>query len=127
RWPETRRTLHQLATALNATRGQLDQALEHREDYEAALQQTVLVTETFSAMLPLITDQFDSRLDEEEQALTDLGQSLEEVRGVLPVYEKTTTNVILTGRWLAWLVAAIVALHGGYVVLSSGLGRRFSE
>jgi hypothetical protein len=126
RWPEVRTTLGRMATLLGATRDQLDQALKHRGDYEAALQQTVLVGETFTAMLPLFTEQIDGRLDEEEQALGELGQSLEEVRAALPAYEQAATNVLQTGRWLAWLVAASVGLHGGYLVLSVRLGRHFS-
>jgi chromosome segregation ATPase len=126
RWPEVRVTLGRMATLLNATRSQLDQALQHRGDYETALRQTVLVGETFTAMLPLFTEQIDSRLDEEEQALGDLSESLEEVRAALPVYEQAATNVLQTGRWLAWLVAAIVGLHGTYLVLSVRLGRRFA-
>src|SRR5262249_37145123 len=112
RWPEVRTTLGRMATLLGATRDQLDQALNHRSEYEAALQQTVLVGETFTAMLPLFTEQIDGRLDEEEQALGELGQSLEEVQAALPVYEQAARNVLQTGRWLAWLVAAIVGLHG---------------
>ena len=90
------------------------------------MNQTVEVAETFAAMLPLITDQLDYRLDEEERTLTDLGQSLEEVGEVLPAYANTTSRLLWTGRMLVWLVASIVGLHGCYLALSSRLGRRFS-
>jgi ABC-type transporter Mla subunit MlaD len=126
RWPEMRRTLTRLATVLDATRAQLDEALAHRDDYEAAMRQTVTVADTFAATLPLVTEQLDSRLDDEEHALEDLGQSLEEARTALPAYERTAVNVTQTGRHLVWLVALIVALHGAYLVLTVSLGRRFS-
>src|SRR5436853_5987081 len=74
RWPEMRRTLTRLATVLDATRAQLDEALTHRDDYEAAMRQTVTIADTFAATLPLVTEQLDSRLDDEEHALEDLGQ-----------------------------------------------------
>ncbi|TMQ29152.1 MAG: hypothetical protein E6K70_26115, partial [Planctomycetota bacterium] len=124
RWPELRSTLKQVATVLKATRDQLNQAVKHRHEYEEAMNQTVEVAETFAAMLPLITDQLDYRLDEEERTLTDLGQSLEEVGEVLPAYANTTSRLLWTGRMLVWLVASIVGLHGCYLALSSRLGRR---
>lgn len=126
RWPELKTTLGRLATVLHATRGQLDQALQHRQEYEAAMKQTVQLGETFAAMLPLVTEQLDSRLDEEEQALDDLGQSLDEVRSLLPAYEETTSNVVRTGRLLAWLAAAVVGLHGAYLTLSVFLGGKYA-
>jgi ABC-type transporter Mla subunit MlaD len=126
RWPETRRTLRQLATVLGSTRDQLDEALQHRAEYEAALQQTTQVADLLAVTLPTFTEQLDATLDEEEQALQDLSRSLEEARDALPVYERTASNVTQTGRLLAWLVAAVVALHGLYLVLSDRLGTRFS-
>jgi ABC-type transporter Mla subunit MlaD len=126
RWPELRTTLKQLAKVLKATRDQLNQAVKHRHEYEEAMNQTVEVAETFAAMLPLITDQLDYRLDEEERTLTDLGQSLDEVGEALPAYAHTTARLLWTGKMLAWLVASIVGLHGCYLALSSRLGRRFS-
>lgn len=126
RWPELRATLTRSAALLQATRQQLDQVLHNREQYEAAMQQTVILADSFAAMLPLLTDQLDSRLDEEEQALDELGQSLEEAGAALPVYGQTTSSVLQTGRWLAWLVAAFVGLHGCYLLLGVCMGRRYT-
>jgi DNA repair ATPase RecN len=126
RWPEMRTTLARLATVLRTTRDQLDQAVLHRDDYETAMQQTVQVADTFAGMLPLITDQLDSRLDEEERTLTDLGQGLEEVGAALPTYAQASSRLLQTGRLLAWLVASIVGLHGCYLMLSARMGRRYS-
>src|SRR5205823_12907996 len=41
RWPELRKTFARFATILAAAHDQLDHAVEHREEYEAAMQQTV--------------------------------------------------------------------------------------
>ncbi len=126
RWPELRKTFARFASVLAAAHDQLDHAVEHRHEYEAAMQQTVQLAETFAAILPLVTDQLDNRLDEEERTLIDLGQSLEEVGDVLPAYAQTTSRLIQTGRVLAWLVAGIVGLHGCYLMLSVRMGRRYS-
>lgn len=126
RWPELRRALGNSAALMRTTRDQLDRAIEHRQEYEAALQQSVVLAESFSMMLPLFTEQLDNRLDEEEHALSELGQSLDEVKAVLPAYEHSTHRVFNAGRLLAWLAAGIVALHGVYLLLSARLGPRFS-
>ena len=121
RWPELRTTLKQLSAVLKTTNYQLDQAVQHRNQYEAALEQTEQVAETFACMLPLVTDQLEGRLDEEEQTLADLGQSLDDVGKALPAYAHTTSRLVWAGRLLAWLVAAIIGLHGGYLTFSSSL------
>ncbi len=125
-WPELRRTLARLATVLKATHDQLDQALQHRREYEAAMQQTIQLADTFATLLPLVTNQLDSRLDEEERTLSDLSQSLDEVNSALPAYAQTTSSLLQTGRLLIWLVTVIVGLHGCYLMLSARIGRSYS-
>jgi chromosome segregation ATPase len=119
RWPALRNTLQRLTTVLKATRSQLDQAIDHRQDYEAALDQTVQLADTFSIMLPLVTDQLDGRLDEEERTLMDLGRNLDDVGQALPAYAATASRLLVTGRLLAWLLAAILGLHGCYMTVAS--------
>jgi hypothetical protein len=126
RWPDLQKAFTRFAEVLAATHEQLDHAVKHRQEYEAAMQQTVQLAESFAAILPLVTDQLDSRLDEEEETLTDLGQSLQEVGAALPAYAHTTSRLLQTGRVLAWLVAGIVGLHGCYLILSARMGRRYS-
>jgi ABC-type transporter Mla subunit MlaD len=125
-WPDLRLTLSRLAVVLRATRDQLDRAVKHRREYEAGVGQTVQLAETFAALLPLVSEQFDGRLHDQQQTLTELGQSLDDVGGALPAYAATTSRLLRTGRLLAWLVAAIVALHGCYLVLTARIGRRYS-
>jgi hypothetical protein len=125
-WPETQATLSRLAIALRATRNQLDQAVRHRKEYEAAMRETVNLAETFVALLPMITDQFEGRLDEEERTLSALGGSIEEVENALPAYSQTAGRLTQTGRLLAWLVAVIVGLHASYLVLGTRVGRRYA-
>src|SRR5262249_34213968 len=91
-WPELRTTLSRLAVVLRATHNQLDQAMQHRHEYEAAMQQTVQVADTFATLLPLITDQLDGRLGEEERTLTELADGLDEVGAALPNCAQTTVR-----------------------------------
>jgi ABC-type transporter Mla subunit MlaD len=126
RWPELRQTLTRSAALLKMTQRQLDQALEHREEYEAALQQTVVLAEAFAEMLPWFTENLDRQLAQQEATLDDLGRSIDEVGDTLPVYAQTASRLTGTARLLLGLVAAIVGLHGGYLILSVRLGRPFS-
>jgi len=126
RWPQIRITLQRLASGLRAARNQLNKATEHRQEYETAMKQTVQLADTFASMLPLISDQLDGRLEEEDQTLTDLGDSLDQVREAIPAYSQTATRLLHTGRILAWLVAGIVGLHGCYLIVGARMGRRYS-
>jgi len=126
RWPEVRTTIARLATALRAARDQLNQASEHRHEYESAMRQTVQLADTFATMLPLITDQLDGRLDEEEQTLSELGDGLDDVREAIPTYARTTSRFLQTAQILSWLVAGIIGLHGCFLLASARLGRSYS-
>ena len=68
----------------------------------------------------------EGRLDDEEQTLSELGSGLEDVRNALPSYARTTTRLLQTARILAWLVAGIIGLHGGYLLAGVRLGRRYA-
>ncbi len=126
RWPELRKTLASSATLLRSTQQQMKNVLEHREDYEKALGDTIVLTDEFADRLPRFTSHLDDQLGEQEKAFDELGQSLDEVGGALPVYADTTNRIVQATRLLLWLVALIVGLHGGYLVASAWLGRRYS-
>jgi hypothetical protein len=126
RWPDLRVALTGSAQALKVTSDQFDQVLRHRNEYEAAMQKSVVLAEDFATLLPLLTNQLAVQLQDQEQALDDLGQSIDEVGSALPVYAQTTSRLLETGRLLAWLVAAVVGLHSLYLVLSVRMGRRYS-
>jgi hypothetical protein len=125
-WPELQATLRRSAVALKMIGKQLDQAIQHKQDYEAARQQTVVLADAVGTMLPLVTNQVGDQLADQEKALDELGDSIDEVGAAMPVYAATTARLVQTGRLLLWLVALIVGLHGGYLVCSARMGRRFS-
>jgi hypothetical protein len=125
-WPNFRAVLGNSATLLQTMRGQMERALRHREEYQRALNQTAILAEAFALMLPFLTDQLLGQLAEEEKALGDLEHGIDEVGALVPEYGQLTGRLLLIGRVLAWLVAAIVTLHGGYLLLSVRLGRSYS-
>jgi len=124
--PELRATLRRSAVLLRTSSRHMSQVLEHRANYEETVRLSVTLAETFAASLPLITEQLDARLAEEEHALNELGASLDDVTHCLPVYAQTTQHVIGAGRLLAWLGACIAFVHGCYLLLSARLGKRYS-
>lgn len=117
RWPDLKRLLGRSADLLRSARRQLDFTLEHRQDYEAALRQTVALADTFASMLPLMTEHLDQQLREQELALDELGQSIDDFNEVLPETASQTVRMLQTIRLLLVLVSAGVSLHGVYLIL----------
>lgn len=123
RWPELRKTLTRSATLLRAAQRQLGQVVEHRGEYEQALNETVALTEEFADRLPQLTHHLDGQLREQEESFDDLGRGIDEVSAALPACARTASRLVLATRLLLWLVAGIVGLHGAYLVGSSRPGR----
>jgi uncharacterized phage infection (PIP) family protein YhgE len=117
RWPELRKNLGRSADLLRMTQGQLRNALEYRAEYEASMQHMLTLARTFSAALPLLTEQLDEELREQEQALGGLEASINEVGAVLPCYGRTASQIVSTTQLLLVLVGVIFTLHGGYLML----------
>jgi methyl-accepting chemotaxis protein len=118
RWPELRKNLGRSAVLLRATQGQLKYVLDHRTEYEASMQQTLTMSRTISAALPLLTEQLEQDLQEQEQSLSSLGDGIDEVTGVLPGAANVASRLLQTTRLLLCLLALAFAFHGSYVVLS---------
>jgi ABC-type transporter Mla subunit MlaD len=125
RWPEIRTTLTRSATLLKTTRQQLQHVVEHREEYEKALNGAVDVSDEFAERLPRMTGHLDSQLEEQERSFDELGKSIDDVSEALPVYAQSTGRMLDTTRWLLWLVSGIVALHGVYLTAGTRLGKQF--
>ena len=117
RWPDLKRLLGRSADLLRSARRQLDFALKHRHEYEAALKQTVSLADAFASMLPLMTEHLEQQLREQELALEELGQSIDDFNEVLPETAQQTVRMLQTLRLLLVLVAAGVSLHGVYLML----------
>ena len=122
-WPELRKTLSQSARLLRTAQQQMQTALDHRDDYEKAMNQTVVVARTFSAALPLMTEQMEDQLQEQEESLKNLGDSIDQTTAVLPEWDRTASRVLLTTRLLLCLMGAIFGLHG-VCQIAGAWGRR---
>lgn len=116
-WPDVAAGLKKSAVVLDQARVQLDQAGASREEYEKAVQSSTQVARALAEMLPAFTDRLDSRLGQQEASLERMETGLTEVNQSLPVMEAKTGELVRTVKWLLYLVAALVALHAGYVLL----------
>jgi chromosome segregation ATPase len=117
RWPDLRKNLGRSSVLLRNTQEQLNHVLTHRDEYEASLKHTLMLSRTISAALPLLTEQLEMELDDQERALTSLDESISDVRESLPSYASNAANILQTTRLLLLLMAAIFVLHGGYLIV----------
>ena len=79
----------------------------------------VVLVRAFSAALPLLTEQLESELLDEERSLVNLGTSLDEVSTALPECEQTASSLLAMSRLLMILIAGIFGLHGATLCLGS--------
>jgi len=125
-WPELRTSLKRTADLLRASSQQLDRVVQNKSEYEQAVRQNTELAESFAESLPLFTRQLTTQLEEQERSLADLESSLDEVGDTIPAYKKNAMDVLGAGKVLGFLVAAIIGIHGAYV-LSDGLKRKTSN
>jgi uncharacterized phage infection (PIP) family protein YhgE len=126
-WPELAKAMKQSATVLNAAQKQLTRALGKRDEYEDALHSTAELAKVSAELLPLLTDRLDVRLGEQEQSLQQMASGLNEVNDSLPAVESATIDIMGTLRWLLWLTAALVGLHGAFVIGTNVFATRDAE
>jgi ABC-type transporter Mla subunit MlaD len=124
--PDFRTVFRRSATVLRTMQRQLDRALLDRGDYQKAMHETVVLAEAFAMMLPFLTDQLLVQLAEEEKALGDLEHSIDDVGEMLPAYGELAGRFAEIGRFVAWIIAAGIAVHAMYLILSVRMGWRFS-
>lgn len=122
RWPELRKNLGRSSVLLRNTQDQLNYVLTHRDEYEASLQHTLVLSRTISASLPLLTEQLEMELGDQERALTNLDDSINDVRETLPSLAGGASNILQTTRLLLLLLTAIFGLHGGYLIAGTRMG-----
>jgi hypothetical protein len=116
RWPELRQALGRSSTVLRTAQGQLERALQQRQQYEDALEQTVVLADAFAEMLPLYTAQLEQQLAEQEHTLGELGASIDEIG-------QSASSLMQLTRLLVWLMAVIFGVHGCYLALDVLLAR----
>ncbi|GIW82168.1 MAG: hypothetical protein KatS3mg105_3975 [Gemmatales bacterium] len=112
RWPKLQKTLMRSADLLQAMHRQLDGTLKNRQTYESALKTTASLAELFGELPPLLTKQFETQIEDQHKGLAELEHSIDDFAEAIPVYESSTLRLLQTGRWLLWLVAGLIMLHG---------------
>jgi hypothetical protein len=117
KWPAVREGIAGSAALIRASRDQMDQALEHRREYEAAWAQIEGLAGDFAELLPALTEGLDTRLDREDRTLAEMAGGLEQASRALPAYAEAIGRCSAIGRLLAWLVATITGLHGSALLL----------
>lgn len=123
RWPALRKNLAQSATLLKTTQKQLDETLKNREKYEASVNQTVALADTFAEALPLFTAYLEMDMDEQVASLGELRESIDEVAEAMPPVADNASRMMGATRWLLGVVAMIFLLHGSWLSLV-GEGKR---
>ncbi len=126
KWPGLKTNLSKAAVLLRSTQVQIRQALERRQDYEAALKQSIVLADSFATLLPIYLESLDRQLEQQEEGLGDLSHGLDEVTVAMPEYARATNRLVETARLLVWLVAGIVLLHGAYLLVSVRLGKGYA-
>jgi hypothetical protein len=122
RWPDLRKTLAQSAVLLRSTQRQIGHALENREMFEASLDVTIALVRAITTALPVLSDELEANLSDQEQSLRHLEHSIDEVSASLPPVADTAATVLAMTRLLMVLVGGVFALHGGFVLLSARRG-----
>ncbi|HEV3142794.1 MAG TPA: hypothetical protein VGZ47_02805 [Gemmataceae bacterium] len=118
RWPDLRTNLKRTSELLKLSSQQLDRALQHREEYESALEESTELAENFAIMAPMLVQQIDTQMEEQQRSLTDLEKSLDDVGDSIPNYKRSAMDLVFAGRLLAFLFAGLVGLHGGFLTVS---------
>ncbi|HZY86984.1 MAG TPA: hypothetical protein VFE78_19270 [Gemmataceae bacterium] len=119
KWPQLRQGLNKSATVLREAQKQLQYALDHRSEYEASMEQTLLLSRTFASALPLLTEQLEAELQAQEDSLTHLGAGIDEVSAVLPACSDSAAHILQTTRLLLALVALVFGVHGLYLIVDA--------
>jgi len=127
RLPETKAHLEGSAAVLAAARDQLDGVLRRRGEYEAAASQVDALTAELAALTPALAGGLADRADGEDGALAEVERGVAQIHGALPAYDLAVSRCLRAGRVLAWLVAAVAALHGGALLAGGPRGPEVSS
>ena len=123
-WPEVRGTLTESAKTLRVVQAQMQSGLAHRDEYQKDVNQVVVLAQTYAAALPVMTEQIDDQLRDQEESLQNLTDSIDRTTAMLPEWDRTASRILGTARLLLlFLMGAMFGLHGSYVAVTAW-GRR---
>ncbi|MGF1581756.1 MAG: hypothetical protein ACFCD0_20695 [Gemmataceae bacterium] len=109
-----RKAVKSSARLFRTTRVELDKAINQREQAEKLMAQTTDLSDGLSQVLPHGAESLMNQLKVQEMSLDQLANSMEEVGDIIPKQGETMAEIVETGRWLVWLVAACVLIHSLY-------------
>jgi hypothetical protein len=115
-WPGLVQTMRVSAQLLRDSHEQLDGLAGRRSEYERAVQGSQPVTLSAEQLVESYSGRIDSRLHEQEQSLGEMERGLGEASEAIPVVSNTTIDLLNAIRWMFWLVGALLALHGTFVI-----------
>lgn len=115
-WPDMQKRLGQSAGVLRAVRKQLNHTLDHRQEYETALNQASVLMDSMATSLPVFTKQLEHDLTEQVESLSGLEKSINEVTATIPPAAQGASHIVQLTRLLLALLAGIFGLHACYLL-----------
>ena len=58
-----------------------------------------------------------ARLQQQEESLDNLRGGLQQIREAIPETSRTVAGIVTAVRWLFWVIAGLLVLHGATVLL----------
>jgi uncharacterized phage infection (PIP) family protein YhgE len=118
RLPRARKGLYESAARIRRLKERLDAALNDPQGYQQTIQQTIQLTDSAANIIPLLANRL-SHLETQQKGLAELGTSLGEVHDALPVMADNTVTILTLLRWMLWVGAALMAVHGLAQIVTS--------
>ena len=87
--------------------------------FRSSLGQTLIVLTAFVEALPVLTDSLETELEEQDQSLGRLEDSVKHLTSTLPEGGRTAARLIQMTRVLMLLMGSISLLHGAFLIMSS--------
>ena len=115
-WPKVEQATAQSAKLLEQTANQLDNALDHEKEHKQSLKKVLTMTESTARLMPTVATSLDESLDQQAKSLDQLQGSLQRTSENVTPLADSASSVLQTVRWLLWLFAGIVAIHGSHLL-----------
>jgi hypothetical protein len=115
-WPGLVQTMRVSARVLRDSHEQLDEFAGKQSEYDRAMQGSRQATQTAEQIVESYSERIGNRLSEQEHSLAEMEHGLGEASEAIPAVSNTTVDLLNAIRWMFWLVGALIALHGAFVI-----------
>lgn len=115
-WPGLVQTMRISARVLRDSHEQLDEFAGRQSEYDRAMLGSRQATQTAEQLVESYSERIGNRLSEQEHSLAEMEHGLGEASEAIPAVSKTTVDLLNAIRWMFWLVGALIALHGAFVI-----------